>query len=477
MRRQTKENVRKIYLIKNTAIFAFGNISTKFIHFFLVPFYTYTLSTKQYGMIDTINSICTMLIPIIMCNIGESIRRYLLDRDSDSNKIRAIEFFWIIIGFVVSVIMYEILLLIPNLQPYAIYISAFSFSSALFQTTQDYLRGQERLKSYTVCSILSSLGIAVLNILFLVKLNLGIEGYFLSYIIMYLISALVALIAGKQYQQIVNIRWDTTLFKEMTFFSLTLVPNSIMWWVTNSSDRIMVTYMVSAAANGLYSISYKLPSLMSTFNTILMQAWQYSAIKESGKSDREIYNNKMFRFYFATTAIVAAILLLILKPFMRLYVSPDYYNAWIYSPFLIVGMMYQTLGTFVGTTYYVEKDMKGNLVSATIGAITNVVLNFCFIPIIGTNGAAIATCISYIVILVYRVIDTHKYLNLNVVSSYTVKLSFTIVFMLGAEYIPFWISYLLLLIGCIVIFYFTREYYITYLQTIIKKIFFHRLIK
>ena len=465
-----RETSRKKYLIKNTAIFAFGNLSTKFIHFFLVPFYTYTLSTEQYGIIDIINSISSMVIPLIMCNIGEAIRRYLLDKNSDINEIRAVEFFWIIFGLFASILVYGIFWKLPSFRQYALYISAFSFFSTLFQTTQDFLRGQEKLKLYTFCSILSSFGIALLNILFLAKFNLGIEGYFLSYIITYFISALIAFIIGGQYRQVTKIHLDKLLFKEMSVFSLTLVPNSIMWWITNSSDRIMVTYLVSASANGLYSISYKLPSLMSTFNTILMQAWQYSAIKESDKEDRETYNNKMFRFYFATTAIIAAGLLFILKPFMKLYVSPDYYAAWKYSPFLIVGMMFQTLGTFVGTSYYVEKDMKGNLFSAMVGAITNVILNFCFIPIWGANGAAIATCISYIIILAYRVIDTRKYLKINFINPYTVRLSLVIIAMLCFVYIPSWISYLLLLVGCGIILFFTKEFYIGYLYMIIIKI-------
>lgn len=35
------------------------------------------------------------------------------------------------------------------------------------------------------------------------------------------------------------------------------------------------------SANGLYTVSYKLPSLMSTLSTIFMQACKYSAIREN----------------------------------------------------------------------------------------------------------------------------------------------------------------------------------------------------
>lgn len=464
------EDSRGKYLVKNTAIFAFGNISTKLIHFFLVPLYTYTLTTEQYGKIDLIISISSMLIPIMMCNIGEAIRRYLLDKNNNDEEIQTVEYIWNFVGLVASVIVYLIIKQIPNLSEFAFELSAYPFTNCLFQTVQDYLRGKEKLKLYIMCSVVSTLGVAVLNIIFLVWLKQGIRGYFLSYIIIYLLTALVAFFISGQYKNMGHLKYNPSLFKKMSLFSITLVPNSIMWWITNTSDRLMVTYFVSAAANGIYSVSYKLPSMMSTLNTILMQAWQYSAIKEADSLDKEEYNNRMFKLYFASSAIVAAGLLFILKPFMCFYVAPEYIEAWKYSPFLIVGLMFQTLGTFVGTSYYVEKDMKGNLISSTVGAVTNIILNFCFIPLFGTNGAAIATCISYITVLAYRIVDTKKYLAFQVVNTYTIRLSAITVFLLVCVYIDSLISYGLMLIGCSAVLYCTKDVYIPFIKAIKSKI-------
>ena len=82
-----KKNERGKYLAKNTALFALGNIGTKMISFFLVPIYTNALSTSEYGVTDLIASICTVLVPILTCNIGESVMRFALDEDADYDKI------------------------------------------------------------------------------------------------------------------------------------------------------------------------------------------------------------------------------------------------------------------------------------------------------------------------------------------------------------------------------------------------------
>ena len=97
-----KKNERGKYLAKNTALFALGNIGTKMISFFLVPIYTNALSTSEYGVTDLIASICTVLVPILTCNIGESVMRFALDEDADYDKIMNIGNLFMIISMVVG---------------------------------------------------------------------------------------------------------------------------------------------------------------------------------------------------------------------------------------------------------------------------------------------------------------------------------------------------------------------------------------
>lgn len=469
MRKQS----RLEYLIKNTAIFAIGNISIKFVHFFLVPYYTYAMTTEQYGTVDMLVNICSIFIPVLMCNIGEAVRRYLLDINSDETKICTISFFWNCVGIIVSIIMFVILQFIPQMRPYALSMCLYTFTCAFASTTQDYLRGKEKLGIYTINSVLSTIFVALLNILFLSKFKLGVYGYLWAYTINYVVFGIVNFLISGQYKNLRRLCFDKKLFYQMSGFSIALVPNSIMWWIINSSDRLMLTYMVSAAANGLYSVSSKVPSMMSTFNTILMQAWQYSAVRESNSNDKVEYNNKMFQFYFASMTIIGGGLLLIIKPFMSIYVAPEYYTAWIYSPFLIVGFMFQTLGTFVGTNYYVVKDMKGNLISAAVGAIVNIILNFILINIVGAIGAAIASCISYIVILVYRLYDTRKYVPIKFFSKNTAIYTGIIVIMLIGVYLHGVYAYIVML-PCYIVVLWVNRWYVKDLFTKIKDKFLRK---
>lgn len=155
---------------------------------------------------------------------------------------------------------------------------------------------------------------------------------------------------------------------------------------------------------------------MSVFTSIFNQAWGYSAIKEDGATDELDYNNKVLRLLVAFTMLIAIGLITITKPFLSLYVAKAYYEAWKYVPFLLIGSVYMTFGTFFASSYTVHKDSFGYLFSGSFGAIFNIALNFILIPIIGVFGAAVATCISYIMVFVFRLIHTRKYLKYNVYS-------------------------------------------------------------
>lgn len=410
------EQSRLKYLFKNTAIFTIGNFASKLISFFLVPLYTNALSTAEYGIADLITTICTVLTPIIVLNISDSVLRYCLDKNADYKKIFSVGIFMYMIGSVIGLLIFPINILFNATSSYSAYIYFYTVSAAGSQVFLAYLRGKEKLGLYTIGNILQSLCIAVLNILFLVYFNWGVQGYFLAYIVSATFTMIYSFVAGNCISIIRKFNLDKSLLVEMIKYSVILIPNTFMWWIINSSDRIMVTSLVGIAANGIYAVSYKIPSIVSIISSIVNQAWGYSAVKENDSKDRDQFTNKMFTFLLASSIISSVFLMLIIKPLLKMYVEVNYYDAWKYSPLLLIGNVFLTIGTFLGTPYFVNKDNKHYLYSSLCGAVINILLNFALIPTMGVTGAALATCVSYIVICVYRAINTKKYISIELLS-------------------------------------------------------------
>ena len=405
---------RNKYLLKNTVIFSIGNFGTKIISFFLVPLYTNILTTREYGTVDLIYTIGMVLVPLLTLNIGESIMRFALDKDADCDKIMSTGITILIFGAIIGLLILPIANLFESVSNYSIYIYLYTLTLAFSQIFLCYLRGKEFLLKYSIGNIIQSLTIAIFNIIFLIGMKKGIEGYLMAYILANVCTGLYGFWAGKVNLVIKKYSIDIELSKNMIKYSVVLIPNSFMWWIMNSSDRMMVSAMISVTANGVYAVAYKIPTLLSTITTIFNQAWSYSAIREDESEDKEEYNNRVYENLVTIVIVVATGLLMIMKPFLSVYVGKEYYTAWHYVPYLIVGFVFMTLGSFIATSYTVHKDSMGFLISGTVGAIINLILNFILIPMMGVSGAAFATCISYFGVFVYRIKDTQKYIKLRV---------------------------------------------------------------
>ena len=411
-----REKQRADYLIKNTVIFTIGSIATKMIAFFLVPLYTNVLTTSQYGVVDLITTICMVLAPTLVLNIMDGVLRFSMDKNADHTKIMSVGLALFVLSIFIGLLIFPISSFFDKIKPYSIYIYFYTLSLALSQISLCYLRGKEFLVKYAIGNIIQTFLTGILNIIYLLVLHQGIEGYFKAYILAGVITSIYSFLVGGVFENIKHFKLDKKLSLQMIKYSVILIPNNFIWWIINSSDRIMISSMISSSANGIYAVSYKLPSLVSVLSGIFNQAWCYSAVKENDSDDRDQYTNNVYNGICGIAIISGVGLIAIMKSFLKIYVEQSYYSAWKYSPFLVVGYVFLTLATFLATPYTVNKYSKGYLFSSTFGAIVNIILNFIFIPIIGIAGAALATGLSYIAVFIYRVIDTRKFIHLKILN-------------------------------------------------------------
>lgn len=405
---------RSKYLLKNTFIFFLGNLGSKLINFFLIPLYTNILSTTEYGTIDLVSTIAVVVVPILTLNIYESVMRFSLDETVNSEQVTQIGTYVFVSTIFLGLLAIPLCNKLPHVSEYSLFVYLYIISYASTQIYLCDLRGKELLAYYSIGNILHTILIAIFNIFFLTILDMHIIGYFFAYVLANFGTFLYALCVGKGYLSFRIISVNKKLFIDMIKYSLVLIPNSFMWWIMNSSDRIMVSGMVGVAANGIYAVSYKFPTLISTLTSVFSQAWSYSAIKEKGSDDEEAYNNYIFKRLIGIVMLIGIGMMTFIKPFLRLYVSAEYFDAWKYTPFLIIGCVYLTLSTFMATSYTVHKDSFGFLFSAIFGAGFNVILNFVLIPRLEVYGAAIATCLCYIFVFLFRLFHTRKYIKYRI---------------------------------------------------------------
>lgn len=424
-------NSRVKELFKNTGIFAIGNIGGKLLSFIIVPFYTYILTTEEYGRIDLLATIISLALPITTLLIHESAIRFLPTNEIDKKQAISNCFVVFIYGTIVVTAFFPLLNSIFRFGTLAL---IFYFVLILYTFNDIFgncLKAIGKTVLFSAYGLTNTLAFLLLNVCFVLILQKGIWGYFLSMLISQSISAVIVFFGAGILQ---NVRISSVSKKTLNVllrYSLPLIPNSLLWWIMTAGDKFIINFFLGDSANGIYSLSLKIPTILSLLFSIFSSAWQLSSIKESTSEDRSVFYSMVYRYLWVILAIGSSLLLVVIYPTFRYVLSSNYFNGWKYVGLLIVGTMISCLGTFLGMAYIVSKNTKWSPISTLFGAIVNVLLNVLLVVPMQLYGVVIGTIVGYFVVLGIRSYHARKFLGMELFTKKGLLLLTVLVFQCG----------------------------------------------
>jgi len=264
---------------------------------------------------------------------------------------------------------------------------------------------------------------------------------------------------------------DFKLIKEMFKYSIPLIPNGVSWWIVNVSDRSIIAYVLGASANGLYAISNKFPTIISSLTGIFNLSWAESAALHIDSEDRDEFfsdiTNTVIKLFTALGVGMIACM-----PFVfPLLIDTKYSEAYNYIPFLILGTIFNVALCLYSQVYLAKKLSKQVAFTAILGAIINIVINVVFINKIGLYAASLSTAISYFVMMVYRHVDLKKYINIKIEKGLILKTILIFAFAIILYYQKSLIFDIIsLLVVCSYAFLLNKSFLLASFKTILKKI-------
>ncbi|MBR1936798.1 MAG: oligosaccharide flippase family protein [Bacilli bacterium] len=407
---------KKKQLAKNTLIIFLGRACTYFISFLLLPLYTSYLTTKDYGIVDLIQTYVTLLVPIITLELEMSIFRYLVDargNNKDTKKLISNDFYVLFISLTVFSIFYLIITCFINI-PYRFIILIDIIICVFSGNFLQVVRGFGRTVDYAISCVITGVTTIVSNIILIVFFKMGAVGMISSMTVANLLGALYLLFRLKLYSYIDFKLVDHKLLKEMYKYSIPLVPNGISWWIVNVSDRSIISFVLGASYNGIYAISNKFSTIISSLTGVFNLSWAESAALHINSPDRDEFfsdiTNSVLKLFSAL-----GILMIAMIPFVYpILIDKKFSDGYYYIPFLVLGCVFNVAICLYSQVYLAKKLSKQVAVTAIIGAIINIVINVLFIKKIGLYAAAVSTTISYFVMMLYRHIDLKKYINITI---------------------------------------------------------------
>ncbi|MBQ3297976.1 MAG: oligosaccharide flippase family protein [Bacilli bacterium] len=464
---------KKKQLAKNTIIIFFGKVCTQLISFFLLPLYTAYLATSEYGLVDLIQTYVTLLVPIITLELEMSIFRYLIDSrssDKDTKKLISNNFYVLGISLSVFSILYIIVTCFVTI-PFRWIILIDIIVCVLSGNFLQVARGFGKTVDFSISCILTGLTTVVSNIFLICFMGMQAEGMIISMALANFICSLYLFLRLKLYSKIDFKLVDHKLLKEMYKYSIPLIPNGISWWIVNVSDRTIIAWILGAGANGLYAISNKFPTIISSLTGVFNLSWSESAALHINSKDRDeffsdIFNTIMKLFIALGVGMIACM------PFVfPILINSKYNGAYNYIPYLVLGSVFNVAICLYSQVYLAKKLSKQVASTAILGAIINIVINVVFIKYIGLYAAAISTAVSYFVMMLYRHIDLKKYVNIKLENGLVIKsiLIFTFSIILYYQH-NIYLDIFNLLVVCFYAYISNKEFLKSSYKTVIGKL-------
>lgn len=415
---------KKKELAKNTIIIFLGKVCTQLISFFLLPLYTGYLSTKQYGTVDLIQTYVRLLVPLITIELEMGVFRFLIDargREKDTKEVMTNNFTILFLSLFLFSVVYLVVTQFVKID-YRFLILFDVFICTITGNLLQVARGFGKTLDYSIACIITGVTTVLLNILLIVFMGLRVPGMVISMAVANGFGALYLFIKLKMYKYFKRELVDKLLIKKMVKYSAPLVPNSLSWWIVSVSDRSIVSAILGTAANGIYAVSNKFPTLLSSIFAIFNMSWCESATLHIDSSDRDeffsdICNTIVKLFTSLGVGLIACM------PFVfPILINAKYDAAYIYIPILTLGVVFN-VGVSLYSSIYIAKKMTKQVASTSVmGAITNIVVNVLLIKYIGLYAAAFSTMIAYFIMMVYRHFDLKKYLNIKYEKGLFVKI-------------------------------------------------------
>jgi O-antigen/teichoic acid export membrane protein len=381
--------------------------------FITLPILTKTLSQEVYGIWVQIVATVGLLLTFIMIGLQTSTVRFLSGVE-DKKRISAL--FHMMLGIVLTncALVMVVTFIFQNELSEIVFADAslhrFIPLTALWLTAQAiYSMHIAILRSMSKIKLLSTINIgnAALNVMLLYTSLVYLKSSIETTITFFIISSIT--VSSVLYlTQIVKglgihlgLADRKKILRDILLFSIPFIPSGALTWVLSSSDRYFIVHMLGLSQNAVYSLAYNLSSFLSLFYVslgyvvfpLLVRFWEKND-KETIKGILEKLN--MAFLYFMIPSIFGLYLLgpqVIILLATNQYASPPTLILWVTLGVLFLGI-YQINAYIIELTKKTHYDTLNCFTAASV----NIILNYFLIGAIGIEGAAISTCISYMIL-------------------------------------------------------------------------------
>lgn len=429
---------REKNLAKNTIIITIGKICTQLITFFLLPLYTGILSTEEYGAVDLLNTLVSLLLPIVTFQVEQAVFRELIEvRGKKDKESRIISSAVITVIFQCIVYLVIFALISPFINNhYKFFLATNVVANIFLSLLLQIARGFGDNKKYAFASFISALSTIIFNVLFLVVIKLGANGMLLGTMLGQIVATIYLFISLKLYKYLKVKNYKKEVIKSLWKYSLPLIPNAISWWVFNASDRVIASAFLGIDQNGILAASLKFSAVFITFYNIFNMSWTESisiAIKDDDVND---YFNRMLNIVLRLFTAMSVGMIACMPFVFPIMINEKFSAGYGLVPISIIGSLFNVVVGLISVIYVAEKNTKAIASTSIVSAVINIIVHLVLIKFIGLYAAVISTFVAFFVMSIYRLMDASKrYFKIKIDMKFIIQSIVALIFVFVSYYI------------------------------------------
>lgn len=401
-----KEFIKRILtnnLFHSVGLYTIATVMNKAMPFFLLPIMTRYLRPADYGIVAMFEVLVGFFFPFIGLSILGAITRQYFEKKVDiaiyaTNCIYILIFSTIIVSFITYLLSEHISAISSFPIEWLWVVIMISFFSFIVQIVLIFWRVCIKPIYYGIFTILHSALNVSLSIWLVVVLNYGWEGRILALLYSMIVFAIIAIMVLWK-EKWIKFSFNKSYIKNALIFGLPLIPHIFGSKAITMTDRFLITNMIGLADTGIYSVGYKIGSIVNILATSFVFAWSpwfYGKLKENSIESR--YQIIKYTYFFFGAIIFFALIFSLCAPILlKFLVGNAFLAATKYVSWIAIGYafnaMYYVVSCYI---FYLQKTYYLSLMT-----FFSVLLNFVFTYLLilknGTIGAAQATFISYVV--------------------------------------------------------------------------------
>ena len=414
---------REKNLVKNTAILAIGQLSSKVFTFLLLPVYTSLLAPDDFGTIDALQTVISLALYFVTLQIENAVFRFVIEnRTNQEDQIGYVTSAGAVLLVMagISTIIIGIIHSIYAIPYFALFMLALWTQSA-YLLVSNLARGLGRNADYSIASFIVTVSSLTVNIALIVGLKVGAASILIALVVSNFIGFCYFLCRLRIWKLIKLSAVSSKKIREMLRYSLPLIPNAISWWVANTSDRLIIIFFLGTAFNGIYAAANKIPTIYTTIFTVFNTAWTESVSLAINDSDRDEYINSMLNNGFKLFSFVNMGIIVCVSLSFQWLIGKQYEEAYNHIFILLVAIFINSMCSLLGGVLGGLKDTKVIGWTTVVGAIVNALINFALIQSIGLYAASISTLASYLIIYIFRLKAVKKVVHIKISGEYLVQ--------------------------------------------------------